>query len=208
MRTRTLLWAGLLGPVVFHGLGALVAFTWPGYDPIAQSISSMVHAPLGPLQTVAFATGAPLSAAWAIGAGRTIGATARDRRTIRLVFLLQAAISVAFTLLPTDAPGAPETVVGALHLGTFYVYAVATPLSIVLCARLFARDPAWTPASRPSLVAAFLMLVATALVPLTVGGPLEPWLGLLERGYVAIPGVWQAAIALRALRLDARSRRA
>lgn len=201
MSTRTLLIAGLIGPFVFHGLGAIVALGWPGYDPIARSISSMVHAPLGWLQTVAFATGVPITAAWAVGAARVIGSSRRDAAIVWALFLLQAAISLAFTVLPTDAAGAPKTTVGALHLATFYVYAVVTPISIAWCARILGRDPRWPGAKARSLVAAALMLVATALVPLTVDGPLEPWLGLLERVYVAIPGLWQVWLAWRALRV-------
>lgn len=198
-RTRLLLACGAIGPVAFWVLGAVAAATWPGYDFVADSISSMVHAPLGGLQVVAFAIGAGFTLAWAIGAGRVVGAAPRDRTIVRTVFTTQAAISLAFALLPTDSPGAPATLVGGLHLVTFYVYAVATPASLVLVARVFARDPAWRPASRPTAAAAGLMVAATLLVPPTIAGPLEPWLGLLERIYVAIPGAWQAAVALRSL---------
>jgi hypothetical protein len=204
-RTRALLAFGAIGPAVFWALGAVVAATWPGYDPIADSISSMVHAPLGGLQVLAFAIGGPITLAWAIGAGRVLGATPRDRTIVRAVFAVHAAISLAFALLPTDAVGAPVSFVGNLHLATFYAYAIVMPVSLVLVGRVFGRDPAWRPASRPTAVAAVLMVVATLLVPLTIGGPLEPWLGLLERIYVGIPGAWQVAVALRALRLDART---
>jgi hypothetical protein len=204
--TRALLAFGAVGPVLFWVLGGVVAATWPGYDPVADSISSMVHAPLGALQVLAFAIGGPLTLAWAIGAGRVLATTPRDRTIIRAVFATQAAISLAFALLPTDAAGSPTTLVGELHLATFYAYAIAMPASLVLVGRVFARDPAWRPATRPTDVAAVLMVVASLLVPLTIAGPLEPWLGLLERIYVAIPGAWQVAVALRALRLDARTR--
>ena len=203
--TRALLAFGAIGPAAFWVLGGVVAATWPGYDPIADSISSMVHAPLGGLQVLAFAIGGPFTLAWAVGAGRVLGATSRDRTVVRAVFAVQAAIALAFALLPTDAVGAPATLVGSLHLATFYAYAIVMPASLVLVGRVFARDPAWRSASRPTAVAAVLMVVATLLVPLTIAGPLEPWLGLLERIYVGIPGAWQVAVALRALRLDART---
>ena len=44
--TRPLVATGALGTIVFWTLGAATAATWPGYDPIAQSISSMVYAPV------------------------------------------------------------------------------------------------------------------------------------------------------------------
>ena len=201
--TRALLACGAIGPVVFWVLGAAAAATWPGYDVVTDSISSLAHAPLGWLQVLAFAIGAPLTLAWAVGAGRIIGSSPRDRTIVRAVFTVQAAIALAFALLPTDAAGAPETLVGGLHLITFFVYAVATPVSLGLVGRVFGRDPAWRPASCPTAASAALMVVATLLVPLTLAGPLEAWLGLLERAYVAMPGIWQLAVALRALGLAA-----
>ena len=116
-----------------HGLGAIAAASWPGYDPIAQSISSLVHAPLGVLQTIAFASGIPLTLGWAIGAGRTIGATAGARRTVRLVFLLQAAISAAYRTmagrLGTTMTGAvvQQMVTGGVEL---LVGAVVDPAAV------------------------------------------------------------------------------
>jgi len=202
--TRALLACGAIGPVVFWVLGAAVAATWPGYDVVTDSISSMVHAPLGWLQVLAFAIGAPLTLAWAVGAARVIGSSPRDRTIVRVVFTVQAAIALAFALLPTDAAGGPETLVGGLHLATFFVYAVTMPVSLGLVGRVFGRDPAWRPASRPTAASAALIVVATLLVPLTLAGPLKAWLGLLERAYVAIPGILQVAIALRALGLAAK----
>ncbi len=202
--TRALLACGAIGPVLFWVLGAVVAATWPGYDVITDSISAMVHAPLGWLQVLAFAIGAPLTLAWAIGAGRVIGSSPRDRAIVRAVFAVQAAIAMAFALLPTDPAGAPETLVGGLHLATFFTYAVATPASLILVGRVFGRDPAWRSAARQTAASATLMVVGTLLVPFALAGPLEAWLGLLERVYVAIPGIWQLAVALRALGLDGR----
>jgi Protein of unknown function (DUF998) len=194
--TRSLLVLGALGPALFWILGGLAAATWPGYDPVSGSISSLVHAPHGWLQVLAFAIGAAATLAFAIGVGRVLGATTRDRTIVRVLFLLQAAIGLAFALLPTDAAGAPTTFVGQVHLANFYLYAVSMPFTLALVGRILARDPAWRPAARPTVAAASLMVVATLLVPLTVHGPLEPWLGLLERIYIAIPGAWQASVAV------------
>jgi hypothetical protein len=189
-----------MGPVFFWTLGDLAAATWPGYDPIADSISSMVNGPLGWLQTLAFVIGAIGTLAFAIGTGRVLGATPRDRRIVRALFVVQAAISVAFAVLPTDAAGMPVSLVGRLHLATFYVYAVSMPVTLAIVGRILARDRAWRSAASPTVVAAALMVVAALLVPLTLSGPLEPWLGLLERIYVAIPSAWQVAVALLAIR--------
>src|SRR5207248_1757976 len=62
-------------------------------------------------------------------------------------------------------------------------------------------------AARPTLVAAGLAVVSIALVPATIDGPLTPFLGLLERLFVAIPSVWQVAAGLFAWRRSSDGRR-
>jgi hypothetical protein len=199
-RTRVLLAAGAVGPVLFWLLGGVVALTWPGYDPIAGSISSLVNAPLGMLQTFAFLGGAVLAVAWAVGAGRVMGATPRDRGLVRGLFLLQASVVLAFAMFPTDPDGTPTSFVGLLHLATFFAYAIVTPITLIVVGRVFRRDPRWTSAASPTVLAGVLMAASTVLAPVVLGGPLYPWLGLLERIYVGIPAAWQIVVAVRAIR--------
>ncbi|MEK6721588.1 MAG: DUF998 domain-containing protein [Chloroflexota bacterium] len=200
MSTRALLISGLASPVSLWILGGVVAVTWPGYDPIAESISVMVHAPLGWLQTAGFWIQGVLGVAWAIGAARVMGSGTRERRLVRGLFGLQAGIGFAFAILPTDVGGTRTTLIAELHLANFYLYAVSMPITLFVLARLYGRDPRWQGAVTGTRIAGFLMLVSVALVPLTVAGPLLPYLGLLERAYIAIPSIWQAAVAIRALR--------
>lgn len=206
--TRWLVLGGAAAPVVLWTLGIVVAATWPGYDPLAQSISLLVHAPLGWLQTAAFWAQGGLGLAWAIGAARVIGRDRRERWIVRGLFLLQSGIGFAFAVLPTDGNGEHITLVGRLHLATFYAYAVSMPITLFVLARVFARDPRWSAAAAGTRLAGTLMLVSIAIVPLTVAGPLLPYLGALERIYVAIPSVWQFAVARRALRVFAEAREA
>jgi hypothetical protein len=193
--------AGIAAPIVSWTLSVVVIATWPGYDPLAQSISRLVDAPLGSLQTVAFALSGLLGVAWAFGLSSVLGSTARDRALVRGLLLVQAAIAFGFAILPTDPAGAPATMVGRLHLLDFYLYALTMPLTLVVLGLVMRRDPRWRAGVRPTLLAAALVVVAAALVPATLDGPLTPWLGLLERLYVAIPSIWQVAVGLAAWRL-------
>ncbi len=193
--------AGIAAPFVSWSLSIVVIAGWPGYDPVAQSISLLATAPLGWLQTVAFALSGLLGVAWAFGLSRVLGATPGPRALTLGLLLLQAAIAVAFALLPTDPKGAPTTTVGTLHLLNFYLYSVTMPLTLVALGLVMRGDPRWRGFARVTLAAAALVLLATALVPVTVDGPLTPWLGLLERMYVAVPSVWQVAAGMVAWRL-------
>ena len=193
--------AGIAAPIVSWGLSFVVIGTWPGYDPVAQSISVLATAPLGWLQAVAFAISGLLGAAWAFGLSSVLGVTGRDRAIVRGLLLLQAAIAIAFVIFPTDPDGVPRSTIGLLHLANFYLYAATMPLTLVALGLVMRRDPRWRGSARPTLLAAALVVASSALVPATIQGPLTPWLGLLERLYVAFPAIWQVAAGVVAWRL-------
>ncbi len=192
--------AGIAAPIASWGLTVIIIAAWPGYDPVRQSISLLVAAPLGWLQTVAFVIGGAFGIAWAFGLSSVLGASPRDRSIVRALLLVQAVIALGFAILPTDPEGVPMTTVGALHLADFYLYAVSMPVTLAAIGLVMRRDPRWRGIVRPTLAAAGLALASIALVPATVDGPLTPWLGLLERLFVAIPSAWQVGAGLAAWR--------
>ena len=198
---RPAILAGAAGPVIAWALTVVVIVSWPSYDPIRQSISLLANAPWGGIQTLAFAASGLLGIGWAFGLAAVLGTTARERAIVRALLLVQAAIGLAFAILPTDPEGTPTSTVGGLHLLDFYLYAVTMPLTLLVLGFVMRRDPRWAGVVRPTFVAAALAVVSIALVPATLEGPLTPWLGLLERLFVAIPSVWQVGAALVALRI-------
>jgi hypothetical membrane protein len=203
-RLRLLILAGVAAPIVAWALSFVVIAAWPGYDPIRQSISLLADAPLGWLQTVAFAISGVLGLAWAFGLSAVLGWTARDRLLVLTLLLLQAVIAFGFAILPTNPEGTALTTVSELHLADFYAYALTMPLTLLILGLVMDRDPRWAgAAARWTLLAALLGVISIALVPATVDGPLTPWLGLLERLFVAIPSIWQVGVGIRALRLSA-----
>jgi hypothetical protein len=101
-------------------------------------------------------------------------------------------------IFPTDLAARAVTTIGAIHLAIFYAYAVTMPLTLLALGLAMRRDPRWQGSAGPTLIAAGLVVLSTALVPSTLDGPLTPWLGLLERLYVAIPSVWQAGAGVGA----------
>jgi hypothetical protein len=195
---------GIATPVISWGLSVVVIAGWPGYDPIAQSISLLANAPLGWLQTVAFVISGVLGVGWAFGLGAVLGATGRQRAFVLALLLVQAVIAFAFAIFPTDPVGVPVSTIGQLHLLDFYAYALTMPLTLVALGLVMRRDPRWRTHARPTLIAAVLVVASSLLVPATVEGPLTPWLGLLERLYVAIPSIWQVGVGLVAWRLARR----
>lgn len=204
--TRLAILAGIAAPILSWGLSVVVIANWPGYDPVAQSISVLANAPLGVLQTVAFAVSGALGLAWAFGLSSVLGTTPRERIIVRGLLLLQGAITIGFAVFPTDPVGIPMSTIGVIHLANFYLYAITMPLTLVALGLLMRRDPRWRTSARPTLVAAVLVVGSSLLVPLTVEGPLLAWLGLLERLFVAIPSIWQFAAGILAWRLIRQER--
>jgi Protein of unknown function (DUF998) len=195
--------AGVAAAIAPWVLSVIVIVGWPGYDPVRQSISLLATAPLGWLMTAALAIGGLLDVAWALALPAVLGAPdrPRDRTLVRALLLLQAAIALGFAILPTDPEGVPVSTVGFLHLLDFYLYAVSMPVTLLVLGFVMRRDPRWHGSASPTRIAALLAIASIALVPATIDGPLMPWLGLLERLFVAIPSVWQLGVALVAWRL-------
>jgi hypothetical protein len=193
--------AGVVAPVVSWGLTIAAGATWDAYDPVSQSISVLATAPHGWLQTLAFVVSGTLGVAWALGLSSVLGVTRRQRSVVRGLLVVQAGVALGFALLPTDPPGVPTSPIGALHQLDFYLYAVTMPLTLAVLGHVMRGDERWTMAVRPTFVAAGLVMLATALVPATINGPLTPWLGLLERVYVAVPSVWQVGAGIFSIRL-------
>jgi hypothetical protein len=198
--------AGIVGALAPWVLGVAVIASWPGYDPISQSISLLATGPLGRLMTVGFAIAGILGLAWAMALPQVLGDAGhpRDRALVRGLLLVEAVIALGFAILPTDPEGMPVTTVGTLHLLDFYAYAVTMPLTLLALGLVMRRDPRWRGSTGPTLLAAALGIVSIALVPATVDGPLTPWLGLLERLFVGIQTIWQVGAGVAAWRLARR----
>ncbi len=198
---RIAILAGIIAPIISWGLSVVVIAGWPGYNPIAQSISLLADAPLGWLQTLAFVISGVLGAAFAFGLANVLGVTARQRGLVRWLLLLLAALSIGFALFPTDREARAITTIGKIHLGIFYAYALAMPLTLFALGLVMRRDARWRVRARLTLIAAAIVVGSSLLVPLTLDGPLTPWLGLLERIYVAIPSLWQVGTGIVAWRV-------
>lgn len=200
--TSIALLAGIVAPFLAWGLSVVPMLTWPGYDPVAQSISVLANAPLGWVQAVAFAVAGLLGLAWAFGLSGVLGVTARQRRLVLGLLLLQAALSIGFAVFKTDLERPGITPVGKVHLAIFFAYALSMPATLLVLGIVMRGDPRWQRVARPTVAAGLLVIASSALVPATLYGPLAPWLGLLERGYVAIPSIWQVGVGLMAWRIS------
>jgi hypothetical membrane protein len=200
--TRLLLACGLVGPVLFWVLGAAAMRSWPGYDAVADSISGLIYAPEGWLQEDAFIVLAVLTMAFAVGMGRIAGATSADRRQVRGSLLVLATLELGFAVFPANAPGG-ASFHGTAHMVTLGVFAIAFPFLGFRVAAVLRRDRPWWRAGVLTDAVSVTMAIAIVGVALVVFGPLDPWTGLLERMWVAVPSLWLAGLALHGLLVSA-----
>ena len=196
--TRLLLACGIAGPVLFWTLGLAAMLSWPGYDPVSDSISGLIYATEGWLQVDAFILLAVLTMVFAVGMGRVAGATLADRAIVRGAVLVLAALELGFALFPANRPGG-SSLHGTAHMLVLGTFAVAFPIAGFRMAAVLRRDPPWWRAGILTYGVSVLMAVAIVGVALVVGGPLDPWTGLLERIWVAVPSLWLVGLAAHGL---------
>jgi hypothetical membrane protein len=197
---RKLLYAGVIGPIVFVVTFLVEGATRPGYNPWQMYVSQLATGPGGWVQvvnfmffgllTLGFATGLRLAMA---GSRGSIGAPA-------LLFLFAGAMLVAGTF-STDPglgypPGAAE--VHTLH-GTIHGFAGLAVFTL-LPAAAFVMAWHFASAQRSGRWAAYSIAVGVALIVLFFGGfavgqvPDAPT-GLYQRLAIVTGWTWIAMIA-------------
>ncbi len=200
--TRLLLACGIVGPVAFWALSIAAMLSWPGYDPVSDSISGLIYAPEGWLQVDAFILLAVLTMAFAVGLGRVAGATPADRSAVRAALLVLAAWELGFALFPANTPGG-SSFHGTAHMVVLGTFALAFPVLSFRIGRVLRRDDPWRRAGTLTFAVTLVMAVAIVGVVLTVAGPLDPWTGVLERIWVAVPSLWLVGLAVHGLLVSA-----
>jgi len=195
---RTLLVAGLAGPILF--LGAMLSGLASGRTAGSSAGSGMALGPLGWVMSVIFLLAGGCIVAFAIGQWRALVPASR----IGTALLVIAGIAVmASGLLVTDADGAPETFHGQAHNLLFLVVMVALAVSFPFNGLKLRRA-----GLRGALAHA---IASTAALPVVVGffvtvasSPGDPFYAIgsfVEFTLVAVAFGWIAVNSFRLLRL-------
>src|SRR5512143_2435101 len=162
--TRTLLWAGVVGPVAFVMTFLVLGAVRPGYDPVRHFVSLLSIGEGGWIQVANFLLGGVSFIALGAGLGRAWPRTGLVRWVPRLVVLAGAALIACgvFTADPALGypPGTPSGIPaniswhGGLHyLGAVLVF-VGLAVAMVIAARSGPRlaGRAWTAYSLGSAI--------------------------------------------------------
>ena len=215
LSTRTLLRAGVIGPVLFVVIFLVEGATRPGYDPVLTFVSQLSLGEGGWLQIASFVVTGALMVAFAAGLGRAWGSS-QGRLVPRLVGLVGVSLAVCGAFVTDPALGYPAGAPAGLptetswHAAIHYLGAVGVFLGLPAAAAVAARRAqearhrSW---AAYSLLSGAVMLVGWLLTFAFRGsdGTLAV-AGLLQR--IAIVGgfQWIVATALIELRRTAPAR--
>jgi hypothetical membrane protein len=203
-RTRLLLLAGAVGPLLFWLVVIVDGFTKPGYDARRDFISELALGDHGWVQSANFIVVGLLIIAFAAGLRRLFpaGRASSFGPPLIAIFGLGLFASGIFRTDPGNYPVRSDTVTttGSIHLVAFLVILGSIIPACFVFARRFRIEPDWRAYGRYSFINGFVipgMLVLFMLAP-------DQVTGLTQRALVAAIFLWIELIALRTLALTPR----
>jgi hypothetical protein len=199
---RVLYGVASAGPLLFFAVATAEGFLRSGYDPIAQPISALALGPRGWIQELNFALLAASFLSFAVVLRMQLrgGVASVTGPGVMLLMTLGAALAGAYAM---DAPGAPPTRAGQLHLAGGFMVFPWMPIVLLLLARRFRRDARWRPYFRYTLATGLFCFVTLSFFLLFVGPPDFPRpypgiMGLVQRLMLLPFLTWIALVARRA----------
>jgi hypothetical protein len=184
----------IAAPLAFQILMVTAQGLQPGYNPLRDTISSMVWGPQGWLQTSNFVIIGLMLAALAVELRPWAGQSLRAR-TGRLLLLLTGAGFALLAICPTQSPGGLKNLPAIVHGITVYGIVFFFPAACFLLAPVLG-----TGRSGRILKAGTLAVGAVELGLIGLGGLLmlndAHWFGMLER-LLLLPGfTWLEVVAV------------
>jgi hypothetical protein len=190
-----------IGPLLFFAVASLEGFVRAGYDPIAQPISALALGSRGWIQQANFALLVISLAAFGmiLRARLRNGVASIAGPAIFALMTVGIAMAGTFTM---DPLGAPQTVVGRLHVLGGFLFFPWMPVVLLLVARRFRRDEHFRPYFKYTLATALFCLATMIYFFAFVGVPgvssrLSDLAGLVQRLQLLAFLTWIAVFAGR-----------
>jgi hypothetical protein len=193
-----------VGPLLFFAVATVEGALREGYNPIAQPISALALGPRGWVQELNFVllTASFFSFAVVLRSEFRRGVSSVAGPGVIAIITSGLVMSGAFTM---DAPGAPATLAGRLHLVGGFLIFPWMPVALLLMARRFRRDENWRPYFEYTLATGLLCLATIVFFLSFVGPPgfSRPYpeiMGLVQRLQLLPFFAWMALVTRRAYR--------
>ena len=191
--------AGIIGPVILGVTDVIAAYSEPGYNPISDSISSLVWTPMGWLQVIGFLAIGLLVEVFVAGLFLSI----RGAWSFRLGTGLLVCFGFGLLLIGAfrvDPIGSPSTLEGTIHSTTAIAIFIIFPVASLLIALGLKNVLYWNRFFRYTIVT-FCLASALAIGWLCIPSEMS-WFGLYERILVANTVIWIEVMAVRLLCLS------
>ena len=188
---------GIVGPVIVIAGDLTASLTTPGYSLVRDSVSSLALTDVGWLQSICFLAMGVLLEVFVGGLFLNL----RRGWGFYAGIVLLALCGFVLLLIATfhmDAPGAPPTIDGTIHMIASYSLGLLFPVAVLLLAPSFKVTPNWRGIFVYTLVAGVL---GFGLILGAIFGDQTGWFGLYERIVILNALVWVEVVAIHYLRL-------
>jgi len=191
MKIKTLLWGGLLAPVVYVFTVLLGGALHPGYSHVAQAVSDLIaaEAPHKALLDLLFALYNVLTLAAGWGLWQFVRAVPQPRRAWAgwlgaLCLVAEGVFGLITLFFPEDAGGlsaaAAISPTGTLHIVFAALSSLTTMLTLLFLGLWFRVNPPWRGLGTYSLLSVLFVFVSGGFAAYSVANQL-PFAGLVER---------------------------
>jgi pimeloyl-ACP methyl ester carboxylesterase/hypothetical membrane protein len=197
--------AGIAAPVIFTTTFIVQAAFRPGYSHVADPVSALAAGPNGWVQDANFFVTGALLLMFAVGVHRSLPPTRWSAPASAFLGISGLGLALAGVFPARDATGAFATNPAHVTAASLSFLGAGIGLALAgsaLTGRRSRALAAYTATSGAVTALAFLVTGATAI---SSDGPLHSWLGVMQRGTVA---VWFVCVVVLAVALrNAESRR-
>jgi hypothetical membrane protein len=201
--TRMLSICGIIAPVSYTIVVIVLGFFWSGYNHVTQAISELggVGAPNAIIMNAAgFALTGILIAAFALGLHRGINEGSGSKTAPALVAVYGLGM-VAVGFFPWDRANL-ASFTSIMHSLVGWTHWIAMTFALLVIARRFKNDRQWK-SYRVYSLSTGLVTAVLILIYAFIG--IEGYMGALQRIIVGAQLLWIEIMAIKLLRLSARS---
>lgn len=204
---RQLVWAGIIGPILFVSIFLLEGWLRPDYEPLKTYVSELSLGPRGWIQIVNFVLFGLMLLVFARSVATEFQSGKASRGGIILLTILGVCflLSGPFVMDPAGTPRSQMTLHGTIHGILGGIVFSLMPVSCFVFLRRFREDPNWQFLKWPTLVLGTISAAAVLLLTVATKSPAgqnisTDWLGLIQRAAIVPFMFWLFIFALGLLR--------
>jgi hypothetical membrane protein len=183
---------GIIGPIWFHVIVYILGAMYPGYDHVTQFMSELgaVGSPVaGVFNSLGIGAYGLLTIAFSYGLYRGIKGSLFGPALLAISGFSMIMLGI-YPLGPTTTD---------MHVKFFYVLAISSSLYLFAFVRCVWSDDRWRDMWKYLLIIAVLAVIALIIHQSRI---FAPAVGLTQRIWVAIIGIWYIVMGIRLLRLN------